>query len=164
MKSRFLKLIAAVPALLGNAAHVVGLGRTDTLEACNIGEGRHLDGRVTLTLEATATRYLVAKHGSAFGKVDLSDGTQRPIGVIEDEGVSGGIVSVRLFSARGTALIQAAGAISLNDLVEATTGGQVTTSAFTTTGTHWVVGRAMNAATNAGDLVEVDLFFNYIKV
>jgi hypothetical protein len=141
---------------------VRGLGRRTAITA-NIGEGRHDRGIVTRTLDATATRYLVAKYGTSATNVGLAGASDVPFGVILDEGASGDAVQVALFSAGGTQLIQANGSIAAGASVSVTTGGKLITLP-TTTGTYYQVGRALNAASNSGDLVEVDLYFCKIVI
>ena len=139
-----------------------GLGLAQAITA-NIGEGRHDRGIVTRTLDATATRYVVAKYGTSATNVGLAVATDVPLGVILDEGASGDQVEVALFSAGGTQLIQASAAISAGASVSVTTGGKLLTLPATT-GTYYQVGRALNAASNAGDLVEVDFYFAKIVI
>lgn len=143
-------------------SHLRGLGQAQAITA-NIGEGRHDRGIVTRTLDATATRYVVAKYGTDATHVGLAGASDVPLGVILDEGASGDVVQVALFSAGGTQLIQASAAISAGASVSVTTGGKLITLP-TATGTYYQVGRALNAASNSGDLVEVDFFFCKIVI
>ena len=153
-------LPAAIAALV-----VLGLlvnrlfGGLARVEVCNIGEGRHPDGHVTYIADAShAERYSLVKRGVG-GAVStaICGAADVPIGVSFDEPGAGDTHRVTLFSAPGTRLMVAAAAITQDALLEPAANGRVATAA-TTTGTHWIVGRAITAATAAGQLVEVDCF------
>lgn len=134
-----------------------------TWDVCNVNEGRHANGVVSRTLDATATRYLVAKYGTSATNVGLAGASDVPLGFILDEGASGDLVQVQLFSGAGTVFVQASAAISAGASVSVTTGGKLLTLP-TASGTYYQVGRALNAAANSGDLVEIDPFFCKIVI
>jgi hypothetical protein len=134
-----------------------------TWDVCNVNEGRHANGVVSRTLDATATRYLVAKYGTDATHVGLAGASDVPLGFILDEGASGDLVEVQLFSGAGTVFVQASAAISAGASVSVTTGGKLLTLPATT-GTYYQVGRALNAAASAGDLVEIDPYFCKIVI
>jgi Uncharacterized conserved protein (DUF2190) len=136
------------------------------IDVVNYGEGRHIEGVLNLYSDVVPlTRYLVVKRGVKSTSFAVTTGiADKPLGVCVDTPTDATIpYAVRLLgSGKGTVLIQASGAISQDDMVEATASGQIQT-ATTSAGTHYYIGKALNAATNAGDLVEVDLCLNVIK-
>lgn len=77
------------------------------------------------------------------------------LGVTQDEAADGRAVAVRK---AGIALVEAAGAITVGDLVEAAdTAGRVQAAAINPGATTEALGWAETAATAAGDLIEVFL-------
>lgn len=123
----------------------------------NIGEGTH-DGNITKAVDAAVTeRFLLAKVGSASDRVAVAGATDTPIGVITDEAANvGDVVNLALFgSARSTLRMVASAAIAQGALLEPAANGRVATLGAGA-GTHHVVGRALDAAANAGDVIEVD--------
>jgi hypothetical protein len=131
----------------------------------NVGsEGTHREGNITKTCDAAITeRYKLAKIGAAATSVDVCTAADVPLGVITDEVATiGDIVNVALLGAiRGTIKMVASGAIAQGALLEPAASGRVATLAVTT-GTHYVVGRALDAASNAGDVIEVVPLFHKI--
>jgi|GEM_PF-1357186 len=123
----------------------------------NIADGSH-DGNITKAVDAAITeRFLLAKIGSAADRVAVAGAADIPIGVITDEAAAAAdLVNVALFgSARSTLRMVASGAISQGALLEPAASGRVQTLGAGA-GTHHVVGRALDAASNAGDVIEVD--------
>jgi hypothetical protein len=136
----------------GNSGEIVRLA--------NIAEGTH-EGNITKAVDATITeRFLLAKIGSASDRVAVAGAADTPIGVITDEAAAiGDLVSVALLGARhSTVRMVASGAITQGSLVEPAASGRVQTLGVGV-GTHHVVGRALDAASNAGDVIEVDPFY-----
>lgn len=137
------------------------------LALANIAEGTHADGNITLKADAAmAVRHLLVKEGSDINHVAVCTAqTDRPIGVVNDEAdAAEDFVNVQLFGAvKGTILMVAGAAITAGDEVTASSDGDydgyVTTAPTSGAGTYYIVGRAMNAATAAGDLVEVQPYF-----
>src|SRR5690606_24297183 len=126
----------------------------------NVAEGTHAG---SLTKEADGEigeRHLLGKVGTAADRVDICGAADSPIGVITDEAeAAGDLVNVKLLgSSRGTALMVASGAISQGDLLEPAADGRVQTLGVSA-GTHHVVGRALDEATAAGQVIEVDPFY-----
>jgi hypothetical protein len=131
----------------------------------NIGEGRHTTGNITKLTDAAITeRYRLAKVGSDANHVAVAGAADLPIGVITDEAAAAEAeVNVFLLGGgQGTILMVASGSISQYDYLEPAANGRVQTKGGGA-GTHYVVGRALNAASSAGDLVEVDPL-NFIQV
>jgi hypothetical protein len=135
-------------------------GSSGTVLLANIAEGTH-DGNITKAADAAITeRFLLAKIGSAADRVAVAGAADTPIGVITDEAAAiGDLISVALLGARTSTLrMVASGAISQGALLEPAASGRVQTLGVGA-GTHHVVGRALDAATNAGDVIEVDPFY-----
>jgi hypothetical protein len=116
--------------------------------------GTHANGIVDLTAEAAVTtRYLLVRKGTAANGFLIGTANARPWGVCLDEPESGDPAAVQLLAAcAGTVKMVAAAAI--------TPGGKVYTAASgKVTGTHasgaFLVGQAVTAAANDGDIVEV---------
>lgn len=122
---------------------------------CNVAEGTHA-GHITQYLETSVTaRYTIAKPGTTSGKVDIATATDKPIGIITDEGITGDPVNLALLgSASSTLLARAGASISAgDDLVPNATGQAVPVPA--SAGTYYVVGQAVADAAS-GTLVEFD--------
>lgn len=84
------------------------------------------------------------------GALALAGASDVAIGTAEESAfASGDVIAVRLANAQGTRKMVAAGAISAGSVVYAAADGQVDD-----TGTV-IQGRALEAATNAGDIIEV---------
>lgn len=123
----------------------------------NIAEGTH-DGNITKAVDAAITeRFLLAKIGSASDRVAVAGAADTPIGVITDEAAAlGDLVNVALLGARpSTVRMVASAAIAQGALLEPAANGRVQTLTGSI-GTHHVVGRALDAAGAAGDVIEVD--------
>jgi hypothetical protein len=135
-------------------------GTGKTVRLANIAEGTH-DGNITKAADAAiAERFLLAKIGSASDRVNVCGAGDVPLGVICDEAAAAGdLVSVALLGARGsTVRMVASGAIAQGSLVEPAASGRVQTLG-SGVGNHHVVGRALDAAASAGDVIEVDPFY-----
>lgn len=105
--------------------------------------------------------------GYQFYAVKLSSGalalaaaaTDPVIGFLLDVGVANQNVMVRLLSAQGTVNAVAGAAISANALLTVNASGQVVTATQSTAGTQpsvTVVGRALEAASGAGQIIEIE--------
>ena len=135
-------------------------GNSKTVLLANIAEGTH-DGNVTKAVDAVITeRFLLAKIGSASDRVAVAGAADTPIGVITDEAAAiGDSVNVALLGARRETVRMVASAASAQGaLLEPAASGRVQTLGAGA-GTHHVVGRALDAASNAGDVIEVDPFY-----
>lgn len=156
-------ILASVAALLV-AAGMAFRRRIAPVEFCNIAEGRHSDGRITYTADADhAERYSLVKPGTAATSTAICGSADVPIGVSFDAPLATETHRVDLFSSPGTKLMVASAAIAQDALVMPAASGRIVTIG-TTTGTYWGVGRALTAASAAGQLVEVDMFFAKIVV
>jgi hypothetical protein len=146
---------------LQNKGLRLGLHRGDRIvRLANIAEGTHEGGITKFTDAAITERHLLGKIGSAADRVAVCGASDTPIGVITDEASAGGDpVSVSLLgSARGTVRMVASAAIAQGALLEPAASGRVQTLGAGA-GTHHVVGRALDAAGAAGDVIEVDPFY-----
>lgn len=162
--------ILTVLAIIGVALaflHKAGCfkGRTRRVRLANIAEGRHATAIITRKADAAITeRYRIVKVGSDASHIAITAAiTDVPLGVCLDEPAAAeAVVSVQLLGGcLGTVFMRAAGAISADAVLEATANGRV--QALTTSaGTHYAVGRAITAAANAGDIIEVDPMFQKI--
>lgn len=126
----------------------------------NIAEGTH-DGNITKGSDVVITeRHLLAKIGGAADRVNLCAAVDTPIGVITDEATAiGDLVNVSLLGAtRSTLRMVASAAIAQGALLEPAASGRIATLG-SGAGTHHVVGRALDAAIAAGDVIEVDPFY-----
>jgi hypothetical protein len=131
-----------------------------TVFLANIAEGTH-DGGLTKAVDAAITeRYLLCKIGSAADRVAICGAADTPIGVVTDEAAAAGdLVNVNpLGTSRGTQRMVASGAITQGVLLEPAANGRVQTLGAGV-GTHHVVGRALDAAGAAGDVIEVDAMY-----
>lgn len=146
---------------LHNARVRLGFTRTgDTVRLANIAEGTHEGGITKFTDAAITERWLLGKLGSAADRVAVCGASDIPIGVITDEASAAGEpVSVSLLGAhRGTVRMVASAAITQGALLEPAASGRVQTLGVGP-GTHHVVGRALDAATAAGDVIEVAPYY-----
>lgn len=135
----------------------LALTENGRVRLANIAEGTH-DGNITKEVDAAITeRFLLAKMGSAANRVAVCGSADTPIGVITDEAAAvADIVNVALFgSARSTLRMVAGAVIAQGALLEPASNGRVVTLGAGA-GTHHVVGRALEAASAAGDVIEVD--------
>ncbi len=149
-----LLLLAAVALCLW----LIGRNRKDGIMLfANVAEGIHESGNITkLSDGAITTRYLLAKIGTDIDHVDLAGTADIPLGVITDEASAAGLpVNVALFgAAAGTLKVVASAAITAGALVVSAASGKVRTLPGTT-GTYYIIGRALVAASADGDIVEI---------
>src|SRR5437868_5010732 len=157
MKQKLLAL-AAILAVAVHRFRVFGVFRgSQNVLFANIAEGQHLASQgVTLEADVAITeRNLLMKRGGAANRVTPCDAAGTPIGVSSDEAAAAGdLVNMRTFHSDVTIPVVASGAIAQDALLEPAANGRVATLGVGV-GTHHVVGRAMNAAANAGDIIEM---------
>ena len=132
----------------------------EIVRLANIAEGTHEGGITKFTDAAITERHLLGKIGSAADRIAVCGAADIPVGVITDEASAAAeAVSVSLLgSARGTVRMVASAAIAQGALLEPAASGRVQTLGAGA-GTHHVVGRALDAAGVAGDVIEVDPFY-----
>ena len=123
----------------------------------NIAEGQHLASQgITYEADGAITeRNLLVKRGSASNRIAICGAADTPIGVCSDESaVAADLVNVRTFHSDVTIPVVASAAIAQDALLEPAANGRVATLGGGA-GTHHVVGRALNAAAAAGDIIEM---------
>lgn len=124
----------------------------------NLGSNQHGGGRVTRKADAAiATRFLLVKIGSDANHIAVAGVADISIGVCEDEPSAAEELAIvqLLGSSDKTLTMVASAAIAAGDFVVAAANGQIRTLPVTT-GTYYIVGRALEAAAAAGDQIEVD--------
>lgn len=158
MKQRLQWAIALCLAVLRGLGRK--LRRSPRLLLANIAEGTR-GGRITKAADAAiAERRLLGKIGSAPDRVAVCGAADIPLGVITDEAAAtGDLVNLALLgSADGTLRMVASAAIAQGALLEPAANGRVQTLGAGA-GTHHVVGRALDSAAGAAEVVEVDPFY-----
>jgi hypothetical protein len=127
------------------------------LTACNIAEGRHDDGNLTLLADAAlTTRHLRVKFGSDASHFALA-GAEAALGICTDDPDSAeSPYNVALHgAAKGTKLGVASGAIVAGAYVVGAASGKFQTLTGISAGTYYVEGRAVQTAAD-GDTFEVE--------
>lgn len=121
----------------------------------NIGEGAQPAVKTYLTDAAITTRYLLGKVGTDSAHVAVCGATDIPLGVIADEAPAAEEgVAVQLFGMHEScAMAVASAAIAADAFIVAAASGKVRTLPGTT-GTYFIIGRALKAAAADGDIVE----------
>jgi hypothetical protein len=111
-------------------------------------KGGTVTGNISKKLDAVpAERWVLVKFGSDVDHVNIAGAADIPLGVITDiaEAIEDPVNVHLLGSAPGTQFMVASAAIALGDFLQPAANGQVATLTATT-GTHYNVGRALNAA------------------
>lgn len=128
----------------------------NSILAANVAEGTH-KGAVTRLADAViSTKNLVVKIGSDEDHIAAAGVSDIPLGVCTDEADAiGDEVNVNLLgSAQETQLGVASGAIAAGDMIVPGAGGTVRTLPASS-GTYYIIGRALKAAADGGN-VEFD--------
>ncbi|HOE97280.1 MAG TPA: DUF2190 family protein [Candidatus Sumerlaeota bacterium] len=99
--------------------------------------------------EALASNRLVIL---SSGTVIYADATHKPIGVTRNAAANGEPVAIDLMNLQGTVKIEASAAITAGASVYGTADGKIDDA---DPGSGVIVGKAMEAAADAGDLIEV---------
>ena len=98
-----------------------------------------------------AKQYYIMQMDSS-GDCEIGEGaTDLLIGVLQNTPESGQAANVRF---AGTSKVLAAGAISIGDWVTTDSAGK---AVATTTDKNVVIGKALEAGTNAGDIIEIEM-------
>ena len=129
----------------------------DSLSFSNVASGSHA-GNITKDAEVIiGTRNLLGKLGTAVNQVDICTTADEPLGVITDEAAAAGDpVNVALFGSAGsTHLMVASEAITAGAKVYTAAAGKVQNEPAVA-GTYYQVGKALEAATADGDVIEID--------
>ena len=123
----------------------------------NIAEGTH-DMTAGITYEADGAiteRFLLVKRGSAANRLAICGAADTPLGVCTDEAAAAGdLINMQGFNTDHSIKLVASAAIAQDALVEPAASGRIATLGGGA-GTHHVIGRAAQAATGAGDVIEV---------
>jgi len=134
-----------------------GKGKKCSVEFANVAEGTYCEGVKTYKVDAAfSSRFLLAKVGSDVDHVDVCGATDIPLGINTDSAAAAEEeVGIALFgAAEGTRRVVASAAITLGDMVVAAASGKVKTLPGTT-GTYYIIGRAIKAAAADGDVIEI---------
>jgi hypothetical protein len=123
----------------------------------NVAEGRWPGQKTYKATAAITSRYLVGKIGADAAHIAVAGAADIPIGFITDEAEAAeDLVNVNLLgTAHSTQLGIASGAIALGAFVVADASGKVRALPGTS-GTYYIIGRALNAPAADGDTVEID--------
>lgn len=109
---------------------------------------------LSLKQETAVAPYRIVKVGTEQNSVvEATDATERLLGVSNAAASDTADDAVGVITS-GTAKVYASAAISIGDEVTATTAGAAVT---TTTAEDYTVGTALEAATAAGDIIEIAL-------
>ena len=154
--------ITAIAALVARARlawlqRSEGLRERGVVRLANIAEAQYATGNITKLVDAAVTeRWLLCKIGSDSAHVAVCGASDTPLGVITDEAeAQHDEINVFLLPPGvGTILMVASAAILQGALLEPAANGRVATLGGGV-GTHHVVGRALTAASAAGDVIEV---------
>lgn len=156
--------MTTVIAILTLAILAIGLWqvserkKSGLVDFANVAEGTHEGGNISRLADAAITdRFLVGKIGTDINHVALCGTGDIPIGIIEDEaGAAEDPVNVAHFGGAGRTLKGvASAAITAGDFLVPAANGQVRTLPGSS-GTYYIIGRALTAAAAAADEVEFD--------
>jgi hypothetical protein len=148
--------LLALMAVLALLATCVWLAKRNPLTfLANVAEGTHAHGITKLADAAITTRHLLVKIGTDIGHVALAGVSDIPLGVATDEPAAAeDPVNVALLGAGDSTLLGvASAAITAGDLLAPAASGKLRTLPATT-GTYYIVGRAITAAGADGDTIE----------
>lgn len=134
-------------------------GSRNSIVTANIAASIYPCGKKTYLLDAAvSSKFLVGKAGTDEDHIAVCGASDVPKGIITDEGAIGDPVNVELFGAgEDTGIGIASGTIAADDrLVPAASGGVKTLPA--TSGTYWIIGRAIKAAADTKPVEYVKCF------
>lgn len=147
-------ILAAVllPALLATCVWLAG--RNPLAFLANVAEGTHTSSATRLADAALTTRNLLVKIGSDAAHVAVCGVSDIPLGLATDEPAAAEEpVNVELLGATGRTLLGVASAsISAGSLLVAAANGKLRALPGTS-GTYYIIGRALGAASNDGDVI-----------
>lgn len=151
IKSKFFLALAALAVC---AERLLGRER---YEFANIAEGTYSTGNMSRLADAAlSTRHLVVKIGSDINHVAVAGTADIALGVVNDAAEAAeDPVNVQILGrAEGTILMVASAAITAGDMVVTAASGKIRTLPGTT-GTYYIIGRALEAAAADGDVINV---------
>lgn len=131
----------------------------------NVAEGFWHGSKTYLATGAISTRYLLAKLGADAAHADIAAAADIPIGFFTDEATAAeDPVNVNLLGTTPTTQIGvASAAIALGAFIVPDAGGKIRTLPVTT-GTYYIIGRALSVAAANNDPVVVDPCFPIQRV
>lgn len=132
----------------------------------NINEGVHDAGRITRKADAAiATRHFLVKVGSDANHIAVAGAADIPLGVCQDEpSAAEETCTVQLLGSTDRTLLMVASAAIVNDTFVVAAAGAKIRTLPATTGTYYIIGRALQAAAADGDVIEVDPCFPIQRV
>jgi hypothetical protein len=142
------------------------LFRGPRYEFSNIAEGTYPTGCMTRLADVALTRrHLLVKIGTDINHIAINTASDIPLGVADDEAAAAeDDVNVQLLGQKeGTVLMVAGAAITAGAFVVGTAAGKVITLPATT-GTYYIVGRALEAAGADLDVINVAHCFPILRV
>lgn len=148
-------MIVATALLL--AQHARGFRAAPMLRLANLGTSQHAGNISKKADAALATRYLLVKIGSDADHVAVAGAADIPLGVCTDEPPAAeDWCNVALFGSIGTTLpMVASAAIAAGDFVVSAANGKIR-ALPAAAATYYIIGRALEAASGDGVLIEVD--------
>lgn len=108
----------------------------------------------SLTLGGTVAAFCLVKLSSGEGVANTATATDEPVGIAQEAGVDGDVISVKDIKDGGIQKVKAAGAITKGVDVYAAADGEVQ-ALPAASGTYLKVGKALKAAAADGDIIEV---------
>lgn len=160
-----MKLKYTLSMALLNVISALGLAprREEILNEASV-VGTHVNGIIPLVAEvAMTTRYLLVTKGAGIYGIIISQATNRPLGVCQDEPLLGSKAAVAVLGCTpGTVKLRCTAAVAMGDVLYTAAGGKVTNVYATTA---YLVGRALTpaAGTAGDDIVEVAHCFPLIN-
>jgi hypothetical protein len=122
----------------------------------NIAQGTHAGYLTVTAASAFTSKYLLAKADSTAGEVDVCGASDCPVGVATDDADEGDPLAIKILGVSPQSiLVTANGAIAAESYLYAAANGEVQ-SEPTAAGTYYLIGRALGAATAAGDHIEAE--------
>ena len=122
----------------------------------NIAQGTHAGYTTVTAASAFTSKYLLAKANATAGQVDVGGQSDCPVGVATDEAGVGDPLALKILGVSPQSiLVTANGAIAAESYLYTAANGEVQPEP-TAAGTYYLVGRALGAATAAGDIVEAE--------
>jgi hypothetical protein len=122
----------------------------------NIAQGTHAGYLTMIAASPFTSKYLLAMADSTPGEIDVCGASNCPAGVATDEAREGDPLAMKILGVSPqSVLVTANGTISAGAYLYAAASGQVQPEP-TTAGTYYLIGRALGAATAAGDHIEAE--------
>jgi hypothetical protein len=158
LKHTLSKVLLALASLLGFAPRRESMAN----EASVV--GTHVNGILPLVAEvAMTTRYLLVTKGMGIYGMVINQGTNRPLGICQDEPMLGSKAAVAVLGCTpGTIKLRCLGPTQVGDLLYTAANGRIVNA---WSSTAYLVGRAMTPATGVAgdDILEVAHCFPLIN-